>query len=51
MVVNDAIKYHCSAPDVLCITVKYIYQNANNYLANTGMLLLQNIAQIGAHSQ
>ena len=35
MVVNEAFKYHCSAPDVLCITVKYIYQNENNYLANT----------------
>ena len=40
MVVNEAFKYHRSAPDVFCITVKYIYQNANDYLANTWMLPL-----------
>ena len=40
MVVNEAIKYHCSAPDNLCFTVKYSYQNANNYFANSSMLLL-----------
>ena len=40
MVVNEAIKYHCSAPDNLCFTVKYSYQNANNYFANSSMFLL-----------